>query len=92
MNAFASDEAAGTAVGASEDRQHDTGLGGLLPCPFCGQAATVEPDRWRGESVRIACANDACPVRPRTEYLLPAFAGDLRAAWNGRPRRDGDPG
>jgi hypothetical protein len=65
-------------------RRPEVALGRLLPCPFCGRGATVEADRWRGESVRIACSNDSCRVRPRTEYLLPAYAEELCAAWNGR--------
>ncbi len=59
-------------------------VGLLLPCPFCGGGARLEPDPWQGESVRIACGNDACRVTPRTEYLLVRFADELRAAWNGR--------
>ena len=56
----------------------------LLPCPFCGAAAALEPDPWAGESVRIACENAACLVAPKSEYLLVRFAAELRAAWNGR--------
>ncbi|HEX2204941.1 MAG TPA: Lar family restriction alleviation protein [Longimicrobium sp.] len=59
-------------------------VGPLRPCPFCGGAATLEPDPWLDGSVRIACGNGACRVGPRTEYLLTAFADELRAAWNGR--------
>jgi hypothetical protein len=75
-------DAQATAEGSSTDSAE---VGSLLPCPFCGGDAAVEPDRWRGESVRIACANDACAVRPKTEFLLASFADELRAAWNGRP-------
>lgn len=56
----------------------------LSPCPFCGGAATVEPDPRLVESLRIACGNTACRVAPKTEYLLAAFADELRAAWNDR--------
>ena len=65
-------------------------VGPLRPCPFCGGEAALEPDPWLDESVRIACGNGACRVTPRTEYLLPRFADELRAAWNGRaaPRAD----
>lgn len=68
---------------------HEPGptVGPLEPCPFCGGAAVLEPDSWRGESVRIACGNPGCHVVPRTEYLLACFADELRAAWNGRARR-----
>ena len=59
-------------------------VGPLRPCPFCGGEAALEADPWLGESVRIACGNGGCRVGPRTEYLLPAFADELRAAWNGR--------
>ena len=59
----------------------------LLPCPFCGGAPVLEPDPWRGESVRVACANVECGVAPRSEYLLLRFVDELRAAWNRR-----DPG
>ena len=45
----------------------------------------LEPDPWMGESVRIACSRESCPVLPRTEYLLTRFADELCAAWNGRP-------
>lgn len=62
-------------------------LGPLRPCPFCGCAATLEPDPWMGESVRVACGNDGCRVSPRTEYLLLCYADELRAAWNGRRER-----
>ncbi len=60
------------------------GGGALRPCPFCGGEAAVEPDPWLDESVRIACGNDACRVRPRTESLLACYAGELREAWNAR--------
>ena len=56
----------------------------LSPCPFCGGAARVEADPWLDESLRIACGNAACRVAPKTEYLLAAFADELRAAWNDR--------
>lgn len=56
----------------------------LRPCPFCGGAAALEADPWAGESVRVACGNEDCRVAPRTEYLLPAYADELCAAWNGR--------
>ena len=59
-------------------------LGPLRPCPFCGGAATLEPDPWTGESFQIACANGACRVSPSTEYLLLHFGDELREAWNGR--------
>ena len=59
-------------------------VGPLRPCPFCGGEATLEPDPWLAESVRIACGNAACRVGPRTEYLLVRFADELREAWNGR--------
>lgn len=74
------------AASTADDASSATGdVGALLPCPFCGGDAAVEPDRWRGESVRIACANDGCAVRPKTEFLLAAYSDELRAAWNGRP-------
>lgn len=60
--------------------------GPLRPCPFCGGAAALEADPWLPESLRVACGNGTCPVRPRTEYLLPRFADELCAAWNGRLR------
>lgn len=60
----------------------------LLPCPFCGGAPTLEPDPWEGESFRVACANPECRVAPHSEYLLPCFADELRAAWNGRRAAD----
>ena len=59
-------------------------VGPLRPCPFCGGEATVEPDPWLDESVRIACGNEACRVTPKTEYLLVCYADELCAAWNGR--------
>jgi hypothetical protein len=64
-------------------------VGPLRPCPFCGAAPRVERNPWLDESVRIACGNEACGVRPRTEYLLLRFAGELRDAWNARPEADG---
>ena len=63
-------------------------VGPLLPCPFCGGEAALEPDPWLDESVRVACGNDACRVQPRTEYLLLCYADELRAAWNGRAADD----
>ena len=59
-------------------------VGPLRPCPFCGAAAALEASPWLRESVRITCGNDACGVRPRTEYLLACYADELSAAWNGR--------
>lgn len=61
-----------------------TTIGPLRPCPFCGAAAVVEPAPWLEESVRVSCGNDGCRVQPRTEYLLSAFAEELREGWNGR--------
>lgn len=71
---------------AAESTMHPTrvAVGPLSPCPFCGGDATVEPDPWLAESVRIACGNPACRVQPKTEYLLACYADELRAAWNGR--------
>jgi hypothetical protein len=66
-------------------------VGPLLPCPFCGSAATQEPDPWLLESIRITCGNDACRVRPRTESLLVCYADELAAAWNARPPADPAP-
>ena len=63
----------------------------LRPCPFCGGAATLEADPWLGESVRIACGNEACRVAPKTEYLLVRYADELREAWNGRSPDGGAP-
>lgn len=60
-------------------------VGLLRPCPFCGGKAVVEADPWLDESVRIACGNEACRVRPRTESLLARYADELCAAWNARP-------
>jgi len=57
----------------------------LLPCPFCGGAARLEPDPWQDASARVACAGTQCAVQPRTEYLLLRFADELVAAWNRRP-------
>jgi hypothetical protein len=56
----------------------------LRPCPFCGAPATLEPDPRLDGSLRIACGNDACGVRPRTEPLLACYAEELWAAWNRR--------
>jgi len=56
----------------------------LRPCPFCGGEAEVEPDPWLDDSVRIACGNDACRVKPRTECLLACYADELLEAWNAR--------
>ncbi|HEX8693541.1 MAG TPA: nuclear transport factor 2 family protein [Longimicrobium sp.] len=69
-----------------------TDVGPLRPCPFCGGAAALEPDPWLDESVRVACGNGACPVKPKTEYLLACYAGELRAAWNGRAEQSTVPG
>jgi hypothetical protein len=57
----------------------------LRTCPFCGADAVLEPSRVLRESIRITCGNDACGVRPRTEYLLACYADELCAAWNARP-------
>jgi hypothetical protein len=65
-------------------------IGALLPCPFCGGEPAVEADPWLGECVRVACANDACRVAPKTEYLLVRFADELREAWNGRDEEAGE--
>lgn len=68
-------------------RVEPVSAGALLPCPFCGGAAAVERDPLLEESVRVACGNEGCAIRPRTEYLLACFADELRAAWNGRHDR-----
>jgi len=73
---------------ASMMRLQGTGVGSLRPCPFCGGQAAVETSPWLGESVRIACANEACRVQPKTEYLLLSYAEELCAAWNGRAPAD----
>ena len=65
-------------------------LAGLLPCPFCGGAAVMEPYPECGDVVRIACASEACLVMPRTGYLLVAYADELRSAWNVRAGTGGD--
>lgn len=62
-----------------------TAIAPLRPCPFCGAQAAVERSPWLQESVRIACGNEACGVRPRTEYLLACYADELCTAWNARP-------
>lgn len=57
------------------------------PCPFCGQAPTIEP--WHGGGPRktcVSCANDDCPAGP-------AVVGPTRKraieSWNQRaPRGD----
>jgi hypothetical protein len=76
-----------TIVMTSEGTMHPPRavVGPLRPCPFCGGAATLEADPWLDESLRIACGNDACRVRPRTESLLVCYADELCAAWNARP-------
>jgi hypothetical protein len=56
----------------------------LLACPFCGGAAAREAHPSLADAVRIACAGEACPVRPATEYLLAEYAAELDAAWNRR--------
>jgi hypothetical protein len=56
----------------------------LLPCPFCGARPRLEPSPLLDDCVRIACGNEACHVRPRTEHLLTHFADELCAAWNER--------
>lgn len=63
----------------------------FLPCPFCGGAPVRERDPWDAACIRVACANPACRVVPRTEYLLACFADELLAAWNSRaaPAADG---
>lgn len=57
----------------------------LLPCPFCGGPVEVEAHPSLAECARVACASEACGVRPRTEYLLLCYADELCAAWNQRP-------
>lgn len=61
----------------------------LRPCPFCGAQAVLEADPWLQDGLRIACVNDACGVRPRTESLLACYADELCAAWNARPAPEG---
>jgi hypothetical protein len=60
-------------------------MGPLRPCPFCGAQAALEPSPLLRESIRVACGNHGCGVRPRTEYLLACYADELCAAWNARP-------
>lgn len=57
----------------------------LRACPFCGAPAVREAHPSLADAVRIACGDEACGVRPRTEYLLAEFAAELEAAWNRRP-------
>ena len=60
----------------------DAGL--LLPCPFCGGEAELEPHPWMDDCVRAGCGDPACAVKPATEYLLRCFLDELCAAWNRR--------
>ena len=37
------------------------------PCPFCGNYPVYRSSMWNGyESIRLACENPACMVRPQT--------------------------
>lgn len=56
----------------------------LLPCPFCGAAAALQPHPELPEIVRVECAGERCVVRPATEYLLARYVDELVAVWNRR--------
>lgn len=56
----------------------------LRGCPFCGAAPAWERHPTLRDAVRLACPADACGVRPRTEFLLVAYADELVEAWNAR--------
>jgi hypothetical protein len=59
-------------------------VGRLLPCPFCGGEAELEPHPSLDDCARAGCGNSTCAVRPATEYLLRCFVDELHAAWNQR--------
>jgi len=47
----------------------------LLPCPFCGGSAAIEP--WHGGGPRkrhVGCDNEACPIRPGVTGCTAAVA------------------
>ena len=50
----------------------------LLPCPFCGGAAVLDP----GEITRAECGGDECPMDECYTELLPR--DEAIAAWNRR--------
>ena len=72
----------GTMEGTTSTQPAD--IGRLLPCPFCGGEAVLEPHPSLNDCVRAGCGNPSCAVRPATEYLLRCFVDELHAAWNGR--------
>ena len=55
---------------------------GFLPCPFCGQAATLLDLAYSGKA-QARCDNAACDVKPRTTCDQKAT---VIAAWNRRAK------